>query len=259
MDPDFWLFFVVGVVAQLIDGSLGMGYGVISSSTLLALGVPPVHASAAVHGAKLFTNSTSGISHALHGNVDWRMFFPLALAGCVGAVLGAFVLTGIDGDTIRPWITAYLAIMGLLILFKARQPAPQPRAVRLEAAPIGLVGGACDALGGGGWGPVVTPALVARGGEPRKVVGTVSLAEFCVAVAASATFLTALLTGRWQDDDELAGYIWAVAGLAAGGVLAAPFAGWITKIAPERPMRLAVGILVTGIAGFQTLKLIGWF
>lgn len=252
---DFLLFLLVGFGAQIVDGALGMAYGVVSSTVLLAFGVPPAAASASVHAAEVFTTATSAASHVAHRNVNWKMFVPLAIAGVIGGGLGAFVLTSIDGDTIKPFIIAYLGIMGLIILWRAwKGPSKTPTSPKL-IAPLGLVGGFCDAAGGGGWGPTVNSALVGTGTEPRYSIGTVSTAEFFVTIAISATFVWALLSGQWQNTGGLMQHAAAVAGLVVGGVLAAPLAGWVVKLVPVRIFTWLVGFLVLFLCIYQGLKL----
>lgn len=252
----FLLFLCVGVFAQAIDGALGMAYGVISSSVLLAFGVPPATASASVHGAEVFTTAASAGSHVWHKNVEWRLFVPLAIAGVIGGVLGAYVLAGIDGNAIKPFIIAYLALMGCYILWRARRDVP-PKRIRPAwiVAPLGAVGGFFDAIGGGGWGPTVSSTLVGAGAEARRAIGTANTAEFFLTVAISATFVWALVTGHWKDADALTNHASAVAGLVVGGLLAAPFAGYITKAVPQRALTYAVGGLLLCLATFQGLQL----
>lgn len=251
----FLLFVAVGFGAQLVDGALGMAYGVVSSTVLLAFGVPPATASASVHAAEVFTTATSAVSHVSHRNVDWKMFVPLAIAGVIGGVVGAFVLTSIDGNLIKPFVVAYLAVMGLIILWRAWKGASTKSTSPKLLAPLGLVGGFCDAVGGGGWGPTVTSALVGTGTSPRYSIGTVNTAEFFVTVAISATFVFALMTGNWKDADDLINHASAVAGLVVGGVAAAPLAGWVVKIVPVRTFTWIVGAVVLLLCLYQGLKL----
>ncbi|WGM32751.1 sulfite exporter TauE/SafE family protein [Brevundimonas sp. NIBR11] len=252
----FLLFATVGFVAQAVDGALGMAYGVISSSVLLAFGVPPATASASVHGAEVFTTAASASSHIWHRNVEWRLLVPLAIAGVIGGVLGAYVLAGIDGDVIKPFVVGYLAVMGVYILWRATRDI-QPKRIRpaWAVAPLGVVGGFFDAIGGGGWGPTVSSTLVGAGAEPRRAIGTVNTAEFFLTVAISATFVWALVTGHWKDADALTNHAAAVGGLVAGGLLAAPFAGYITKVVPQRALTYAVGGLLLVLAALQGLQL----
>jgi uncharacterized membrane protein YfcA len=252
----FFLFLLVGVLAQAVDGALGMAYGVISSSVLLALGVPPATASASVHAAEVFTTAASAGSHALHRNVDWRLFFPLALAGVIGGVLGAYVLAGLDGAVIKPFIVAYLALIGVWILWRAGHDIKPRHLPVWFTAPLGLIGGFLDAIGGGGWGPTVSSTMVGAGQEPRKAIGTVNTAEFFLTVAISATFVWALVTGHWKDADALQNHAAAVGGLVVGGLIAAPFAGLIVKKVPRKVLAYAVGALLILLAAFQGVHLL---
>lgn len=253
---DLLLFAGVGFLAQIVDGALGMAYGVISSTVLLAFGVPPAMASASVHAAEVFTTAASAGSHALNRNVNWLLFAPLALAGCIGGALGAFLLTGIDGAAIKPFITGYLALMGAVILYRAwRAARPRPFPVRWTA-PLGLLGGFLDAVGGGGWGPTVTTAMVASGEEPRISIGTVNTAEFFVTSAISATFLASLVSGRWSEAG-LSAHATAVGGLILGGLVAAPLAGRVVRMLPVRALTWMVGTLVLALSAWQTARLLG--
>lgn len=253
----FLLFLMVGLLAQAIDGAMGMAYGVISSSVLLALGVPPSTASASVHAAEVFTTGASAGSHVWHRNVEWRLFVPLALAGVIGGVLGAYVLTGIKGDIIKPFVIAYLALIGLWILWRAADDTRPRRLPSWLMAPIGVVGGFLDAIGGGGWGPTVSSTMVGAGQEPRRAIGTVNTAEFFLTLAISATFVWALVTGHWKEAGALENHFAAVAGLVVGGLIAAPFAGLIVKKVPRKVLTYAVGSLLLILSIFQGLQLAG--
>jgi uncharacterized protein len=255
---DFLLFLLVGFLAQAVDGALGMAYGVISSTVLLSFGVPPATASASVHAAEVFTTAASAGSHVANRNVNWKLFIPLVAGGCVGGALGAFVLTSIDGDVLKPYIAAYLGVMGLVILYRAwrgRVSRPFPPHY---TSPLGFVGGFVDAIGGGGWGPTVNSAMMGSGEAPRISIGTTNTAEFFVTATISATFLAALLTGHWEDAEGLLDHAAAVAGLVVGGLLSAPLAGLAVRLAPVRVLTYAVGALVTSLAGYQTARLMGW-
>jgi len=254
---DFLIFLLVGFLAQAVDGALGMAYGVISSTVLLAFGVPPAAASASVHAAEVFTTAASAGSHAVNKNVNWKLFVPLALGGVVGGILGAFVLTSIDGNLLKPWITLYLTLMGITIVWRAWRGARPRDFSRKAAGPLGVVGGFFDAIGGGGWGPTVTTTLVGTGENARMAIGTVNTAEFFVTSAISATFLAALLTGHWEQADGLMTHATAVLGLVIGGLAAAPFAGIITRIAPAKVLTYAVGVIVLLVAGYQAARLFG--
>jgi len=253
----FLLFLMVGFLAQAVDGALGMAYGVISSSVLLALGVPPATASASVHGAEVFTTAASAGSHVWHRNVDWRLLLPLAVAGVIGGCFGAYVLTGVEGSAIKPFVIAYLAMMGVYILWRAGHDIRIRRIPSWVTAPLGLVGGFLDAIGGGGWGPTVSSTLVGAGQEPRRAIGTVNTAEFFLAMAISAAFVWALLSGHWREADALQNHAAAVGGLVVGGLAAAPFAGLIAKRVPRRVLTYAVGGLLLVLAAFQGLQLAG--
>jgi len=230
-------FILVGFIAQIIDGSLGMAYGVSANSFLLNLGVLPATASASVHLSEVVTTAISGISHLRLGNVLKRRLIRLAIPGVAGGVIGAYVLTHLNGEVIRPYISAYLLIMGVQILVRAFRNVPhEDKEARLEI--LGFIGGLFDAIGGGGWGPMVTTTLIARGNEPRKVIGTVNLSEFFVTFAQAVTFVALLREVRWD----------LVLGLAIGGVIAAPFGAQATRLIKPRVMMIIVGILIIGLS-----------
>jgi uncharacterized membrane protein YfcA len=228
-------FIAVGFLAQLVDGALGMAFGVISTTLFVTLGVPPAKASAGVHMVECCTTGVSGISHIVHRNVDWRLLLRLALPGVVGAVLGAYVLTRIDGATVKPFILAYLAVIGLHLVWRGVRYPPQHKPARI-VEPLGLIGGFLDAAGGGGWGPVVTANLLVQGSEPRRTIGTVNSAEFLVTVSASVTFIFSLGIDAFST---------ATLGLLIGGVIAAPFAAIVAKRVSARTLLVLVGIVLT--------------
>jgi len=237
---DFMLFVLIGLCAQLVDGALGMAYGLVSSSILLAMGLPPAAVSASVHTAEVFTTGVSGASHGLLGNVDRKLMVRLAIPGVIGGVIGAYVLTQLPGDAIKPFVYAYLLVLAVLILLRAigrRIPRNEVRRVGV----LGFFAGLLDAIGGGGWGPMATSTLLARGGEARTSIGTVSASEFVVTLAISITFLLTVGISHWQI----------VLGLLAGGVIAAPLAAMLVKHLPERAVLGAVGSLVLAISVFQ--------
>lgn len=251
----FGLFLLVGFFAQLIDGAVGMAYGVISSSVLLAFGVPPAQVSATIHAAECFTTGASGMSHLAHRNVDWRLLLRLAPAGIVGGVIGAYLLTGFDPTFIKAFVVAYLGILGLFLLFRAiRGPREEPPHLN-HVIPVGVVGGFLDASGGGGWGPIVTSTLLGRGHAPRYAIGSVNTAEFFVTVAISATFIWTIMTGRLTLEGGLAHGLSALVGLVLGGLVAAPLAGYVTKIAPARLLLAAAAVLVIGLSIWQGIQL----
>lgn len=263
LGPDFWpalwtifgLFLLVGFLAQLIDGAVGMAYGVISSSVLLAFGFPPAQVSATIHAAECFTTGASGASHLLHRNVDWRLFFRLAPAGVIGGVAGAYVLTGLNVDFIKAVVVAYLGLLGLFMLTRAVRGLKDEEPHLQHVVPLGIVGGFLDASGGGGWGPIVTSTLLGRGHTPRYVIGSVNAAEFVITVAISIAFLAALLTGRFEIEGGLMQGSAALGGLIVGGLFAAPLAGWVTKLAPARLLLAGAAILVIALSVWQGIQL----
>ena len=252
----FLLFLAVGLLAQIVDGALGMAYGVIANTVLLAFGVPPATASASVHVAKIFTGGASAASHIAHRNILWPLFWPLALGGVIGGVVGAYVLTGVPGETIKPFILIYLLIIGVWVLWRAGHDVRHRVFPPRFSGPLGVVGGFLDSIGGGGWGPTVTSTLVGAGTEPRRAIGTVNTAELLVTSAISGAFLIALLTGRW-DGGALENHASAIGGLIVGGLIAAPFAGWITKRVPAKVLTYLVGGLIVLLAGYQALQIAG--
>lgn len=232
---------LAGFAAQLVDGSLGMGYGLTSSTLLIAIGLTPALASASVHLAEIGTSAVSGFSHAKLGNVDKKVLARIAIPGGIGAFLGATVLAGLSTQAARPWASALLFVLGwyVFIRFLVNRAVTlrKGRPGRRLLIPLGLVGGFVDATGGGGWGPVTTPALLATGRmAPARVVGTMNAAEFIVAVSASAGFLVGLGTAAINLEVLLP--------LLIGGMLAAPLAAWIAHRLPMRIMGVAVGGMI---------------
>ena len=251
------VFAIVGFLAQLVDGALGMAYGLISTTVLLALGVMPATASASVHIAEMFTTAASGAAHIAHRNVDFRTLLRLAPAGVVGGVLGVYLVTGVEGSVIRPFVIAYLGLMGLLVLYRALRPVPRKVFSTRYATTLGGIGGFTDAVGGGGWGPLVSSTLMASGGEPRYVIGTVNTAEFLVTVSISAAFIGALVSGHWDGQDTILDYSGAVVGLVIGGIAAAPVSSLIVKRVSARRLAVSVGLLVLSLCFYQGWQLVG--
>jgi len=242
---EFLALIAVGFFAQLVDGALGMAFGLISTTALLSLGLPPAHASAAVHTAEVVTTGASGLAHLFHHNIHLRLFLTLGAAGVLGGALGAYVLSNIDGRAIRPFVAAYLLVIGILILLKAARLAPTNEDAKVDyAAPLGLVGGFLDAVGGGGWGPMVTSTLIGSGHAPRKVIGSVNAAEFFVTIAVATTFFIEL--GRALVEH--------IVPLIIGGVMAAPIGGYIARRVRPHALMAAVGALVSAVALFQLVK-----
>jgi uncharacterized protein len=225
----------VGFAAQLVDGALGMAFGVISNTLLISLGVAPAAASAGVHTVETFTTCVSGISHIAHRNVEWKLLARLTIPGVIGAATGAYVLTQIDGATAKPIVLAYLAAIGLFLVWRGVRYPPHHKPPKI-IEPLGLAGGFLDAAGGGGWGPVVTGNLLVQGADPRKTIGTVNTSEFLVTLTSALTFIAAL---------GLAAFTVATVGLLIGGILAAPVGAWLVKRIAPKPLLVLVGILLT--------------
>lgn len=235
--PTFWLFVLAGFVAQTIDGALGMAYGISSTSLLLSLGVSPAAASASVHIAEVFTTGASGLSHWKFGNVNKKLFKLLVLPGVAGAIIGAYILSSFDGDMIKPYISIYLVLMGVVIISKALRKKKAKEKTRF-VGPLALLGGFVDAVGGGGWGPVVTSSLIGQGRNPRYTIGSVNLAEFFIAASGASTFILMIGTGNWP----------VTLGLLLGGVLASPFAAYVCGKVNPKTLMIVVGIVIIGLS-----------
>jgi len=234
-------FIAVGFAAQLVDGALGMAFGVISNTLLVAvLGVPPAQASQRVHFVECFTTAMSGLSHLFHRNIDGKLFLRLVVPGMIGGFAGAYLLSSLDASVVKPFVLLYLTVIGLYLLVRGFMYPPKLKEAKL-VAPLGLVGGFLDAAGGGGWGPVVTSNLLIQGADPRKVVGTVNSAEFFLTVTISAAFIWHLGVA------DLAG---ATLGLLIGGLLAAPVGAWAAKHFPAKQMLILVGFVLTATSAY---------
>jgi uncharacterized protein len=243
----FWKAAAVGLLAQLVDGALGMAYGITSTSFLLSVGVPPAAASASVHLAEVFTTGLSGLSHWRLGNVNKSLFKRLLIPGVAGGVVGAYLITSLDGKVLRPWISGYLLLMGLYILVKAFRRIVVKTEPPTFVAPLALLGGFVDAVGGGGWGPVVATTLLGSGHEPRRTIGSVNAAEFFIAMASG--FSLAVL-GDFT--------VWTtIAGLIFGGMFAAPLAAVLTRYAPTKLLMVIVGLLITGLSIHNLIRAFG--
>lgn len=244
-DPMFWRAFAVGLIAQIIDGALGMAYGITSSSFLLAFGASPAMASGATHLAEVFTTGVSGVSHLKMGNVNKKLFFGLLVPGILGALIGTYVLSSIDGKTLKPFISLYLCVMGIYVFSKAfRHIHAKSEIDTKKVAPLAMFGGFMDTTGGGGWGPIVTTSLVSAGHEPRTTIGSVNLAEFFLTISTAIAFFAILDNTVWV----------LVAGLALGGLFAAPFAAFVTRHLAPRTLLMMVGGLITLISLFNVYK-----
>lgn len=234
----FWSAVAVGLIAQTVDGALGMAYGITSTSFLLATGASPAVASASVHIAEVFTTGISGVSHIKLGNVDRKLFLRLLIPGMIGAVAGALVVSKVDATLIKPVISAYLLLMGLYIISKVFKKIRQRNREPRHVAKLGLVGGFVDAVGGGGWGPVVTTTLVGTGHNPRTTIGSVNLAEFFLTFTSAMVFAMLVEEGPWP----------VVAGLVVGGLFAAPFAAFLTRHLHTRALLCIVGTVICAVS-----------
>ncbi|WP_454832152.1 sulfite exporter TauE/SafE family protein [Pseudoxanthomonas wuyuanensis] len=240
---EFYWFILIGLGAQLVDGALGMAFGLVSSSILLSMGLPPAAVSASVHTAEVFTTGVSGASHAYFRNIDKRLFWQLTVSGSIGGIIGAYVLTRLPGELIRPFVYLYLLVLAVLILLRAAGKLVPKREIR-RVPVLGFFAGLLDASGGGGWGPMATSTLLASGGQARTTIGTVNAAEFMVTLAVSITFFLSIGLQHLEI----------VLGLLIGGVLAAPLAAWLVRHVAERVVLVVVGLLVLGISLSQIAR-----
>jgi len=232
-DAHFLEYTLVGFLAQMVDGALGMAYGVTSTSFLMSFGVSPAAASAGVHVSKVFTSGVSGWSHYRFGNVNKKLLKKLILPGVIGAILGAILITVVNGKAIKPFVSAYLVVMGFVIIQKAFKKIKKKKKTK-NLAPLALFGGFVDSIGGGGWGPVVTSTLIGKGRNPKYTIGSVNLAEFFVAIGSAATFTVIMELENWM----------VVIGLIVGGVIAAPVAAMIVGKVKPKPLMIVVGCLI---------------
>lgn len=235
-DERFFLVAGIGFFGQLIDGALGMAYGISCSSLLMGLGVSPVLASASVHTAEVFTSGISGLSHLRFGNLNKRLFLRIVITGSAGSIAGALMLsTVMDGALIKPWIGLYLALMGLSVLRKGLMTSKAVQAKPRYVEWLALAGGFFDAFGGGGWGPIVTSNILHQGNNPRETIGTVSTAEFFVTFFSTGIFLMFVGVESWS----------LVMALILGGVIAAPLGAWYaSKISRKWLMLLTGGVII---------------
>jgi uncharacterized membrane protein YfcA len=233
-NQEFLVFFFIGVFAQLVDGTLGMGYGATSTSFLLAYGVPPVVSSTGVHVAEMFTTGVSAISHHRFGNINKKLVKHLLIPGVLGSITGAYLLSDIiDGEDIKPFIAIYMIILAVIIIRKALAKT----IIKKKTKKLGILaafGGFMDAIGGGGWGPIVTSTLLGRGRNPRYTIGSVNAAEFAVSFASGITFMLFGGIHGWQ----------VIIGLILGGVIAAPLGAYLVNKIKRKPMMIAVGVLI---------------
>jgi len=243
MPEDFWIILLIGFAAQMVDGALGMAYGLTASSFMLAAGYPPLQVSATVHLAETVTTGASAVSHHRFGNVDRELFKRLLIPGVIGAAVGALLLSVLPGEKLKPWIAGYILVMGVVVFCKAFTHVP-PVKVGSKVRSLGFFGALVDAMGGGGWGPIVASTLLARGNEARFTVGTVNAVEFFVTITSSAIFLVSVGLGLWKI----------VLPLALGGLLAAPVAAWACKRIPHKPMLAIVGVVIIAVSMRTLIK-----
>lgn len=235
IDSSILLYILAGFVAQMIDGALGMAYGVTATTFLLSFGIPPAASSASVHASEVFTSGVSGLMHLKFGNVNTKLFKSLLIPGVLGAILGAYVLSSFEeyNNIIKPLVSLYTLVLGAIILVKAIRKHRDRQRIR-RIFPLAMAGGFLDSIGGGGWGPIVSSTLIARGRNPRYTIGSVNLAEFFIALSSSLTFITIIGLTHWTI----------IAGLIIGGVIAAPIAAYLANKLPTKTIMILVGIIV---------------
>lgn len=249
-DSTIWWFILAGFIAQLIDGALGMAYGVSCTTLLLNFGLPPSIASASVHTSEIFTTGVSGLSHLKFKNIDKALFFKLVFTGVLGAVIGAFLISQIfEGSAVKPYISAYLLILGCLILYKGMRNKRKENKKLKHIPQIAFLGGLLDAIGGGGWGPIVTSNIINQGKSPRTTIGTVATSEFFVTFFATAIFIFFLGVQFWQI----------VIGLIIGGTIAAPVGAYLVSRVRKRILMILVGILIIITSSYTIYKEISTF
>ncbi len=236
LNYDFAIFLLIGMFAQLVDGTLGMGYGATSTSFLLSFGVNPATSSMAVHVAEMFTTGASAISHYKFKNIDKKLVYNLIIPGVLGSITGAYLLSDvIDGNLIKPYIAVYMIILAIVIIIKGlRKNIIQKDTNKKQLSLLAIFGGFMDSIGGGGWGPIVTSTLMGRGGSPRYIIGSVNTAEFAVAFASGITFILFDGISGWR----------VIAGLIIGGIVAAPISAYLVNKIPRKPITVLVGLLL---------------
>lgn len=237
--------FIIGVIAQTIDGSIGMAYGVTATTFLLSQGVSPAVASSSIHISEIFTTGASGLSHWRLDNINKKLFLNLVFPGVAGGLIGVLILTNIDGKILKPWIAMYLMTMGIYIILKAfKKNILIAKINSKKITPLAFTGGIIDAVGGGGWGPVVTTTLLSSGHEPKKTIGSVNSSEFFITTTTGLSF--AIFVGINNPET--------IFGLISGGILIAPFAAKITTKLPTKLIMLIVGILITSLSMITVSK-----
>jgi siroheme synthase-like protein len=235
IDSSILWFVLAGFVAQMIDGALGMAYGVTATTFLLGFGISPAASSASVHASEVFTSGVSGLMHLKFGNVNTKLFKKLLIPGVIGAILGAYILSSFEeyNYIVKPIVSTYTLILGLIIIFKALKKDKIREKIK-RIFPLAAIGGFLDSIGGGGWGPIVSSTLIAKGRNPRYTIGSVNLAEFFITLASSLTFITLIGLEHWSI----------IIGLILGGVIAAPIAAYLANKIPTKAIMISVGIVV---------------
>ncbi len=247
---EFWTFALVGFVAQIIDGTLGLGFGVISSSVLLGQGIAPALVSASVNAAKIPTTGTAAFSHIINKNMDWGIVMALAVFGSLGGILGMLLLTSLKGKALTALVTGYLLLIGCLIIWRGINGAPPRMLPAAWKRMIGFLGGLIEGIGGS-WGPVVTTSLLGSGVQSRYAIGSSNIAEFVVSVTVFSAYVLAFAVGHWEGGTDWKSVAYPVAGLVIGGLPAALAGGWLSRVAPSRSLTIAVGMLAVGIGVYR--------
>jgi uncharacterized protein len=250
VDSEILYYILGGFIAQMIDGALGMAYGVTATTFLMSVGITPAAASASVHASEVFTSGVSGYMHLKFGNVNSKLFKTLVIPGIIGAILGAYVLSSLEDYAryIKPIVSIYTLILGAIIIRKALIKRQEKRQLK-KVGWLALFGGYLDSIGGGGWGPIVSSTLIASGRHPKYTIGSVNLTEFFVSLASSLTFFTVIGLGYWQ----------VIVGLILGGVVAAPIAARLANKLPVKSMMILVGIVIIVVSLRQIVLGAGQF
>lgn len=246
-DKQILWFILAGFIAQLIDGALGIAYGVSCSTLLMNFGVPPKISTAAVHTAEIFTTGASGLSHLCMNNVDVKLLIRLVIPGIIGSILGAYLIANIfNGEKIKPYISAYLFILGLIILYKSFHYQSKKKVKLKNIEILAIFGGFFDAIGGGGWGPIVTSNIIKQGKSPQKTIGTVNTTEFFISFTSTGIFLFFIGINLWKI----------IVGLAIGGTLAAPIGAYIIRFITPKFLMFIISITIIIVQGYNIIKTI---
>jgi uncharacterized membrane protein YfcA len=245
IENSFYGFILAGFVAQMIDGALGMAYGVSCTTLLLSLGIPPKISTSAVHTAEVFTTGVSGLSHLTLNNIDKKLFFKIAFTGVLGAMIGAYAISELfDGKIIKPYISAYVGVLGAIILYKGLKNKTKEFTRVKWPRLLAFVGGFLDAVGGGGWGPIVSSNIINQGKDPKQTIGTVNTAEFFVAFFSTGVFLFFVGVENWQ----------VVLGLIIGGTIAAPIGAYASTRINKKALMISVGTVLVIISSYTVYK-----